>query len=615
MDRPIHLRGESNPLQRRPSPLSSPVYIENSSSSSISQHHNKKSNGSKIRGKMRMDSLMSPSSRKGKTPLPFAQIAVLMGTRLAEPIAYTVIFPFVNQMVEELGVTDNPDRVGFYSGLVESVFAFVQFFTVYHWAKLSDRIGRKPVILFGLTGVVISGSLFGLSTSFWMMIVFRCLTGAVNGNVAVIRAAIGDVTDSSNSTEAFAMYGLTWTVGSIIGNALGGALSHPYERFPGWFGKVEIFRIHPYLLPCLVTAGTTLIGIIFCIVFYRESLPSLASPQSSPFNPRSSLSFFRSLKSHKRQFSNASLVSESDTLVDEESARDNILSKLPRGEDGHEPLALGGVGKNVEWGFWELMNYRPVRVMTATGFLNSFVQGAWSAASLLFFFDRNNGLSMSASAIGGALAINGLVTILVQLILLSKIRNYLGISLGYKILSIGWIFTWLLLPLLRSVLLSTEDPINLSGEYLQFGENRGWAVSICVNIYLSFVAIVNLSSSLLMVLINTSAPDRNALGAINGICTAVGCMGRVVGPSLISALFAYTMDTHFMGGRAWWIFMVIMSTVNLSVTFLVAEHDEDKKPQDEVAMSLLDNRDDVDEDDELTPVDGRNETRRRDLPS
>jgi hypothetical protein len=65
-----------------------------------------------------------------------------------------VIFPFINQMIEELGVTDNPDRVGFYSGLVvnflpgvvestnhalkESVFAFVQFFTVYHWAKLSE---------------------------------------------------------------------------------------------------------------------------------------------------------------------------------------------------------------------------------------------------------------------------------------------------------------------------------------------------------------------------------------------------------------------------------------------------------------------------------------------
>jgi hypothetical protein len=49
------------------------------------------------------------------------------------------------------------------------------------------------------------------------MILFRSLSGALNGNVAVVKAAIGDITDDSNSTEAFALFGLTWTVGSIIG--------------------------------------------------------------------------------------------------------------------------------------------------------------------------------------------------------------------------------------------------------------------------------------------------------------------------------------------------------------------------------------------------------------
>ncbi len=90
------------------------------------------------------------------TPLPTTQVSVLMGVRLAEPIAYVVIFPFINEMVEHMGVTHDPNRIGFYSGLVESAFAFVQFFTVYHWAKLSDRIGRKPVILCGLLGVAVS---------------------------------------------------------------------------------------------------------------------------------------------------------------------------------------------------------------------------------------------------------------------------------------------------------------------------------------------------------------------------------------------------------------------------------------------------------------------------
>ncbi|WWC89979.1 uncharacterized protein L201_004909 [Kwoniella dendrophila CBS 6074] len=566
---------------------------------------------------MKLNSPTSPSRIKGQTPLPFAQIAVLMGVRLAEPIAYTVIFPFVNQMVEELGVTDNPDRVGFYSGLVESVFAFVQFFTVYHWAILSDKVGRKPVILFGLVGVVISGSLFGLANSFWMMIFFRCLSGALNGNVAVVRAAIGDVTDSSNSTEAFAMYGMTWTVGAIIGNALGGSLSHPYERFPEWFGSFEIFRIHPYLLPCLVTATTTTLGILFCLLFYKESLPSLANSSSSNYghNRKGSLSFLRqfsSNKSHKRNMSTSSVISDTETLIGDDHSSMNLLSKLPRGEDGLEPEVMAPTQKK-DFGFWQLMSIKPVRIMAVTAFLNSFVQGAWNAAALLFFFDRNNGLAMSTPAIGGAFAINGLVTILVQLILLKRIKKWLGITLGFKVLSFGWIFVWLLLPPLRTILLNTETPISTTSEgHLVFGEIRKWPITIFINLYLCFCTIVNMTGSLLMVLINTCSPNKNSLGAINGIMIAVGCMAKVTGPSLISALFAYSMDTQFMDGKAWWIFMVIMSIINFIITLLV-KHDDpsdsnDLNEQDEVALSLLEDHREEEEDDydqEVTPVDDR----------
>ncbi|WVQ98785.1 hypothetical protein IAU59_005916 [Kwoniella sp. CBS 9459] len=553
----------------------------------------------------------SPVKGKAQTALPFAQIATLMGVRLAEPIAYTVIFPFVNQMVEELGVTDNPDRVGFYSGLVESVFAFVQFFTVYHWAKLSDKIGRKPVILFGLAGVAFSGSIFGLATSFWMMIIFRSLSGALNGNVAVIRAAIGDITDESNSTEAFAMYGLTWTVGSIMGNGLGGLLSHPYERFPAWFGSFELFKIHPYLLPCLVTAGLTLLGIVFCLIFYRESLPSMSYKDQSrgrltisiPLTGLKTM-FSPTSSKHRRQFSASSLVSEAETLVDSSENIDHdldperLLSKLPRGEDGPEPIMTPFGNRRGEWGFWELMGLTKVRVMAATGFLNAFVGGAWAAASLLFFFDRNNGLGMSPSAIGAAFAINGFWTIACQLLLLHRIRRWLGIAKGYKVLSIGWVFVWLLLPLLRNVLIATESPVDPPEEFgtVQYPDQRGWPVSICVNLYLSFVTIVNMTGSLLMVLINIASPDKSALGAINGIGTAVGCMARVIGPSMISALFAYSMDTMFMGGRAWWIFMVAMSMVNFGVSWLVEP--EKSAVVDSVQMGLLQDHD-GDDDDEI----------------
>ncbi|WVQ78344.1 hypothetical protein IAT38_000429 [Cryptococcus sp. DSM 104549] len=540
-------------------------------------------------------------SRPGTTPLPVAQIAVLMTVRLAEPISYTVIFPFINQMVEELGVTDNPDKVGFYSGLVESVFAFVQFFTVYHWAKLSDQIGRKPVLVLGLTGVAISGALFGLSTSFWGMIFCRCLSGALNGNVAVVKASIGDITDETNSTEAFAMYGLTWTVGSIIGSAMGGVLSHPYERFPEWFGSWEVFQVHPYFLPCLVCALVTILGILFTLIFLHEPLSSLSlsSPSSSPSSSsspysssphRRSFTFSRlsfSLPSpftrpgaggggnHKRHMSSASLVSDADTLVEEGAGdREGLLGKAGGGRVGGVGVNAGG-GRGAGWSFKELMGFRKVRIMLSTVFLNSLVQGGWNSAVLLFFFDRNNGLSMSASSIGLTMALNGVWTVACQILFLTRLRRVFGITLAYKILSLGWPFVWILLPLLRGVLELTETPLEPAGKVGGFdqpavyAETRGWMTQVAVAGYLMFVTFVGLSSSLLMVLVNFSSPDKTALGAINGLSTAAGCMARVIGPSSVSALFAISMDGQVLGGRLWWLVMTAVSVLNLGVCLMV----------------------------------------------
>ena len=103
---------------------------------------------------------------------------------------------------------------------------------------------------------------------------------------------------------------------------------------------------------------------------------------------------------------------------------------------------------------------------------------------------------------------------------------------------------------------------------------------------LSLVTVVGMTGSLLMVLVNCSSPDRTALGAVNGISTAVGCMARVVGPSLVSAvgavlrtvfradaqpqLFAISMDGKVLGGRLWWMFMVLMSIVNFTSAMFVA---------------------------------------------
>ncbi|WOO84455.1 Major facilitator-type transporter psiT2 [Vanrija pseudolonga] len=525
------------------------------------------------------------------TPLPYAQVAVLMGVRLAEPIAYTIIFPFINQMIDELGVTDNPDRIGFYSGLVESAFAFVQVFTVYHWAKLSEGRDFKQFVV-GWVGCAtlrqqLADARSGLATNFWTMLFFRCLSGALNGNVAVIKASLGEITDETNSTDAFALYALTWTVGSILGTALGGALAHPVQRWPGLFGSWDVFRRHPYWLPCLVSAGCTLVGIIFAAAVYRESLPSKQHQHTSTrtiFSYRQHAILPGDGRQGSRHAPSRSDASDATAVSHDESVPMSPVSTKTRLDEEaggvDEPLLGGAAHHHRTWGFWELCAHRPVRISNLALFLNSFVSGSWGAASLLFFYDRKNGLAMSTSAIGGALAVNGLWTIAAQLLILTRLRLALGLNRAYVLLTAGWIPVWLLLPLLRRVLEASETP-NSEGKY---ADTRGWVVTIAVNALLSLVTLVTLNNSLLMVVVNNSTPDRAALGAVNGISTAVGSLARVVGPSLVSVLFAVSMDRGALGGRLWWVFMLAMSALNLGAGLLVPneaatlrnEYDEDE---------------------------------------
>ncbi|KZP05500.1 hypothetical protein FIBSPDRAFT_350277, partial [Athelia psychrophila] len=103
------------------------------------------------------------TKQKAITPLPKLQLGIVTCMRLVEPIAYTQIFPYINEFLNDQHVTDNPRGIGFYSGLVESVYAVFQLVSIYHFAKMSDRIGRRPVILSGLIGVAATTFFFGLS--------------------------------------------------------------------------------------------------------------------------------------------------------------------------------------------------------------------------------------------------------------------------------------------------------------------------------------------------------------------------------------------------------------------------------------------------------------------
>ncbi|KAH8111238.1 MFS general substrate transporter [Phellopilus nigrolimitatus] len=207
-----------------------------------------------------------------ETPLPWAQFSIVLFLQLAEPLTSQVIYPFVPQLIREIGITNGDEtKVGYYVGMMQSIFFATQALTVLHWSRASDRIGRKPVILIGLLGLSLSMYCFGLSRSFWGLVLSRSLNGALNGNIGVIKSMMAEMTDETNLARAFAYQPIPWSTGATVGPLIGGALSRPAERFPGLFGNSDFLKTYPYFLPCAIPATFSVLAWIVTYMFLKET--------------------------------------------------------------------------------------------------------------------------------------------------------------------------------------------------------------------------------------------------------------------------------------------------------------------------------------------------------
>ncbi|KAF8299923.1 MFS general substrate transporter [Clavulina sp. PMI_390] len=142
---------------------------------------------------------------RARTPLPVVALLILLVVRIVEPIGFSQIFPYMNQMIEHLGIAA-PEDIGYYSGLVDTCLSFAQLATVYFWSSLSDRIGRKPVVIIGVSGAALSAVCFGFSTSLPAMLASRSIAGALGGNAAVVSSMVGEMTDETNQGIGAALH-------------------------------------------------------------------------------------------------------------------------------------------------------------------------------------------------------------------------------------------------------------------------------------------------------------------------------------------------------------------------------------------------------------------------
>jgi MFS family permease len=189
------------------------------------------------------------------------------------------ISPFMIQLFFDFP-PDQERKIGYYSGLLAASYTLGQLLTGPIWGSLSDKYGRRPIMMMGLTATVICQIGFGAAESFATAITFRFLQGLLSGNVLVARSYLSDITDSTNEARAFALLGACFGVGGIFGPFLGGVLSFPAQKFPATFAADGLFGQRPFLLPCLVVSAVAAVDLVCAYLFLPETVTLQASKKS-----------------------------------------------------------------------------------------------------------------------------------------------------------------------------------------------------------------------------------------------------------------------------------------------------------------------------------------------
>jgi len=169
---------------------------------------------------------MAESPRAGTSPL-----VIIFVTVFIDLIGFGIIIPLLPFYAESFGAT------ALTVGLLSSSFSLMQFLFAPIWGRLSDRIGRRPIILLGLFGSFLSYLIFGLAQSLTVLFLARIAAGIAGANIPTAQAFIADTTTPENRAKGMGLVGAAFGLGFIFGPAIGGFLSQWGYGVPAFFAS------------------------------------------------------------------------------------------------------------------------------------------------------------------------------------------------------------------------------------------------------------------------------------------------------------------------------------------------------------------------------------------
>ncbi len=184
-----------------------------------------------------------------------AALAFIFVTVLIDVLAFGVIIPVLPHLVQEF-VGGDESKAAYWVGVFASAFYLVQFFAAPVQGALSDRFGRRPVILLSCLGLGIDFIFMALAPNLAWLFVGRMIAAVTSASFTTANAYIADITTPENRAKSFGMIGAAFGLGFILGPLLGGQLGDIDPRLPFW-----------------CSAALALLNVLYGVFVLPESLP------------------------------------------------------------------------------------------------------------------------------------------------------------------------------------------------------------------------------------------------------------------------------------------------------------------------------------------------------
>src|SRR5262245_31789452 len=189
-------------------------------------------------------------------PARTATIGTLFLTVFIDLLGFGLVIPFIPAMARRLGAGD------FVATMPGAAYSVMQFVFIPIWGRLSDQVGRRPVLLWSIAATAVGMAFLGLAPTLPLLLAARVFSGIATANIAVAQAYVADVTPPEHRARGMGIIGIAFGLGFILGPFIGGELS----RFPV-LGREGT-------LPCFAAAGLAAVNFLLALRTLPESLPA-----------------------------------------------------------------------------------------------------------------------------------------------------------------------------------------------------------------------------------------------------------------------------------------------------------------------------------------------------